>query len=57
MGRATLKAIITSTMPTSMVVGMLISGLDVALDLQLAHQAVQDPGQQMTLSASVSPAE
>jgi hypothetical protein len=31
--------------------------LDLALDLELAHQAVQDPGQQRTLSASVRPAE
>jgi hypothetical protein len=36
-------------MPTSMVVGHVDQRLDVPLHFQLAHQAVQDPGQQQDL--------
>ena len=56
-GSARLNANTTSTMPISIVVGMLISVSTSQLHVELADQPVQEPRQQHTLSASVSAAD
>ena len=56
-GNATLKATMTRTMPTSIVVGMLIRASTSPLTLSWRTRRCRIHGSSSTLSASVSPAE